>query len=380
MEPPRILHVDDDEESLEQARDYLERDEIPDWGKPSVMGVADFAKAMTMLETQRFDVVILDVRLGGHEPEAVAAEAEAGVHVLEEIKARRFVPVVFWTGLPEHVRDLETPFVRVLEKTAGLGALASAVRETFESGLPSMNRALLQFVEEEQRRYMWGFVAPHWEDLRESADHVSLAYMLARRLGRSLSRPGIEQLAKELGEAAAEGVTAGKVHPAEIYILPPVESIGPGVGDIYLGADGSAHPGWWLLLTPTCDLHQNKAEYVVMAQCLPAAEHPDVRSWSERGNADDKAAMKGLLTQKTGGQDDRDLFLPGVLRLPDLVADLQRVTNVPRADLDALEQVASLDSPFAEAVVSRFIRYFGRVGTPDLDSDFLIARFPRGGA
>lgn len=380
MDEPRILHVDDDDESLQQAKEYLEGEEIDQWGRPSVVGVAQFGDAMAMLEAQRFDLVILDVRLGGHEATDTAPEAEAGVQVLEQIKERRSVPIVFWTGLPEHVRHLETPFVRVVEKTQGLDALARTVKEAFDGGLPRINRALLRFVEAEQRRYMWGFVAPHWQELRDSPDHVSLAYLLARRLGRSLSRPGIEQLAKELGEAAAEGVTAGKVHPAEMYILPPVESLGPGVGDIYLGGEGGAHPGWWLLLTPTCDIHQNKADYVLLAECLPADEHPDVKAWRDRGNSSDRAAMKGLLTHKTGGQDDRKLYLPGVLRLPDLAADLQRVASVPRADLDGMEQVASLDSPFAEAAVGRFVRYFGRVGTPDLDYEFLIEWFPGGGA
>jgi CheY-like chemotaxis protein len=382
MAGPRILHVDDEEDSLRQAKEYLEGEEIDGWGFPSVVGITEFAEAMAMLETQRFDLVILDVRLGGHEATGIPPEAEAGAGVLEEIKARRFVPVVFWTGLPERVRHLQTPFVRVLEKTlGGLDALARTVGELFDAGLPSVNRALLKFIEAEQRAYMWDFVAPNWEQLRDSADHISLAYMLARRLGHSLSRPGIEQLAKELGEAEAEGVTAGKVHPAEMYILPPVASIGPGVGDIYQGDVGGVHPGWWLVLTPTCDLYQKKAECVLLAECAPADDHQDVKAWQQSQESQSKRSKLGdLLTQKTGGQDDRDLYLPGVLALPDLVADLQRTVSIPRDDLAEMRQVASLDSPFAEALVSRFIRYFGRVGTPDLDADFLIQRFRTGGA
>ena len=58
--------------------------------------------------------------------------------------------------------------------------------------------------------------------------------------------------------------------------------------------------------------------------------------------------------------------------MPNLVVDFQRLENVARAELDNMTRIASLVSPFAEAAVSRFVRYFGRVGTDDLDVDMLL--------
>ncbi len=371
----RILHVDDEPESLQQAKEYLEGEDIVGWGNPEVVGIDNFDKALTMLETQRFDLVILDVRLGRHDATDPALAEEEGVRVLEQIKDQRFVPIIFWTGLPNRVRHLETPFVRAIEKTKGLDTLASTVRTVFETGLPSVNRALLRFVETEQRSYMWEFVAPNWEEFRAAGDHISVAYMLARRLGRSLSRPGIQRLAEELGEADVLGAPTGKVHPAEMYILPPLASNGPGVGDLYHDPACGHDAGWWLLLTPSCDIEWKKANYVILAECLVAENHPYVRAWKEQATGTAKSNMQDLITQKTGGQNDRNLYLPGALTVPDLVADLQRLVNVPADRLVELKRVASLDSPFAEAMVSRFVRYFGRVGTPDLDPDSLLKRF-----
>ena len=42
--------------------------------------------------------------------------------------------------------------------------------------------------------------------------------------------------------------------------------------------------------------------------------------------------------------------------------------------MSELERLASLDSPFAEALLARFTRYFGRLGTPDLDVAVLLQR------
>ena len=36
------------------------------------------------------------------------------------------------------------------------------------------------------------------------------------------------------------------------------------------------------------------------------------------------------------------------------------------------KRIAKLDSPFAEAMTTRFIRYYNRVGYPDIDVDYIL--------
>jgi len=48
--------------------------------------------------------------------------------------------------------------------------------------------------------------------------------------------------------------------------------------------------------------------------------------------------------------------------------------TLQREHMGGLERLASLDSPFAEALLARFTRYFGRLGTPDLDVAVLLQR------
>ena len=49
-------------------------------------------------------------------------------------------------------------------------------------------------------------------------------------------------------------------------------------------------------------------------------------------------------------------------------------TALQRGRTRGLERLASLDSPFAEGLLARFTRYFGRLGTPDLDVTVLLQR------
>jgi CheY-like chemotaxis protein len=371
--PPRVLHVDDDCDWLGDVKEYLQGEEIPDWGRPEVVTAASFSDGLDALEAQRFDLVVLDVRLGAHKKSEVTVDEEEGVKTLNAIQARRFVPIVFFTGLPNIVAALQGPLVRVVEKTAGLPALLEAVGWLFGSRLPAVNRALLRLVEEEQRRYMWDFVANHWGELDEAGDHTAVAYLLARRLGQSLSGPGIQRLAHDLGEAGGTFPTADRIHSAEMYVMPPLETDGAEAGDILHGPiDG--RDSWWLLLTPSCDLANNKADYVLVAPATLLTEYPAFVAWETSGSNNQRDKVKELVKHATDGQRDRWLYLPAALDVPDLVVDFQQLTTIPCADLDALARVAALDSPFAEAAVNRFGRYFGRVGTPDLDVEGILQR------
>lgn len=371
--PPQILHVDDDREALDDVRDFLQGEDIPGWGRPQVTGIQSFGDALSELEARRFDLMILDVRLGGHEEQDVPPDQEEGARTLEQIKERRFLPVIFWTGLPAKVEHLASPLVHVLEK-GDLDALIATVRELFATRLPALNRALRHLIEDEQRHYMWEFVAEHWEELRADHDDMALAYLLVRRLGRSLSGPGIERVAAELGDAGPPPPPPNKIHAAEMYVVPPLEDTAPGVAELFCERSEEDDDRWWLVVTPSCDLEHTKAEWVVLAACAPVADDSRLQKWwaSESGGNTDK--LRKLLDHDTGGQADRHLFLPKAPRIPDLVADFQRLRSVTRTELDGMERVASLVSPFAEAAVSRFTRYFGRVGTDDLDVDAIMVR------
>lgn len=389
--PWQILVVDDDSTSCTQVKEILEGEDIDNSGLyPVVATQTVFAAALDYLETHRCDLLILDVRLGSHFD---TPDEEAGIGVFQEIQKRRFVPIVFYTGLPHLVRSLETPLVRVVEKSSDPQKLLDEVRSIFSTRLPTVNRALVRHLESVQREYMWQFVAMHWDKLGETMDRTALAYLLARRLASSLSGPGIEQLAQDLGETDATAVGAELAHPMQFYIMPRLSDTPPQAGDLYRGAMSGQEDGYWVLLTPSCDLvprkviagneviERVKAERVLLARCLHLHEQSEYTDWRDslslpKPSKGKKQALEGLMHNNRKGeyQADRYFFLPGALALPDLVVDFQQLYTIPCADLASLVPLASLDSPYAEALLARFTRYFGRLGTRDLDVEQVFAR------
>ncbi len=384
----QALFVDDDPDLCRQVGEYLDGEVVS--GSDDVLrvqAISDFDSALGELESRRIDLLILDVRVGPYDQEPTEdgrtadtgnTMEEAGVRIINAVRERRFVPVVFYTGLDYKVRDMESPVVRIVEKTEGLEKLLQTIREVFDTALPQTNRALVHHLETVQRDYMWGFVAENWSSFAGGADRKELAYLLAKRLAISLSGPGIRQLAQDMGDTTGAFTSDERVHPMLYYLLPPVTP-SPLAGDLYHGTI-SGEDGYWILITPSCDMvsGREKADFMLFARCLHLVEQPEFAGWKaglpEPSN-NVKRRLESLLgNNRQDGQPERYYFLPGALTLPDLVVDFQQLATLPRDGASGLERRASLDSPFAEAFLARFARYFGRLGTRDLDVESVMSK------
>ena len=127
----QLLVVDDDCEICQEVQEFLGRETITELdGCPEVQTLIDFDEALPMLATRRFDLLILDVREGSHSDKR---EEEKGTETLKDIRQRCFIPVVFYTGLPGQVSHLESPFVKIAEKTDGLPSLLEKIKAIFET-------------------------------------------------------------------------------------------------------------------------------------------------------------------------------------------------------------------------------------------------------
>mgnify|MGYP001175358981 CR=1 FL=1 len=364
-----ILFVDDDPDICRQVKAALEKSFQE--GVVTVTTKTSFPDTLGELENHRYDVLILDVRLGSHE---VDQDTEAGVQTLDAIKARRFLPVIFYTALPAKVRDLESPPVWVVQKDAGIPALIEAINVVLDTGLPLVNRALIQHLEFIQRDYMWGFVLQHWRDLGKENDRITLAYFLARRLAMSLSGSGIEELAERLGYSGKDVFDEELAHPLRYYIMPPVSKL-PMAGDILIDADQK----YWVVLTPTCDFvprkgGKTKADHVLLVECSPLENEKEYVEWRESPDSNYKkeALLNLLRNNRKAGQPDRYFFLPSAMILPNLVVDFQKTKTITGDDLKNYQRLASMDSPFSEAIILRYSQFYGRVGTPDLNCDIVL--------
>lgn len=387
----RVLIIEDDEDLLEGICRRLSEYTYSDGFKVSVEGVTDFSEGSSRVSRGEFDIVVLDVNQDG--VDGGGCEPEAGRAVYRRITKARFVPVVFWTGYAHKVEDLEhEPFVAVIDKTDS-ECVPPKVDEILRSRIVEDLRRLEDSLRVEIAKHMWDEVVPNWlEYCRGQEGDSGIGFVEALLLSR-LSR---------FIDSKRMAVLYSK-HPGHRYIFPSV-SANFGPGDILFDYKDWR---WWVVLNPACDLvpraskgaphseSQPKVDLVLCASAKPLSEFREYSSWQSTKSNGKKKELENFLTRTEG----RYRYCPSFRLIPHLVVDLAdtRVINwnslfdpkdIASSDLDRLVQhqvipegidrskefvrIASLASPFAEALVVQHSQYFGRVGVPDFDCASVI--------
>lgn len=385
----RILVVDDDKNVANTTAAFLTRIDSKGDEETHATAESSFERSLSLLKESNVDILVLDVRDQSMRSKGFLRDrnVDLGIDTFQEIRSRKFLPIIFYTALPHLVTSLSNPpFVQIVSKgarsdTGGLGdpedRLRVAVEHVLGSGLPHLLRTIKRHIEASAKDFMIDFVEKNWSSM--DGHKADLAYLLVRRLSLSLEARA-ETLADELGHSTGPDLAKG-VHATRYYIVPLTEDHHR-MGDIIRGPN-ALYPGvndsvdsWYTILTPSCDFVKGrvKADYVVIVECIPLREFSEHGNWIE-GESEARQRLESLLRSRPyRGQPDRYHYLPAAWQVPDLVVDLQRILYIPYEKLEEYTKVASLDSPFSEALSNRFNRYMGRVGTPDLDLDAALDR------
>lgn len=372
-----VVHVEDDPDLLRQVQEFLEG-EVFSFGTLRVVPSQTFDRALELLRDRRVDLLILDVFRGTPED-----GNRAGLDVLEEWQAVGFAPVVLYTALPESIQAAANPFVRIVTKEhAQLARLADEIRDLFDLKIPQAHRAIVEHLDKTLRTYMWGFVVAEWGELGPLVNQPDFLRLLLHRLAMGFTQ-GVEPLISEVyPPTIATAPAEEKIHPVEYYVKPPIGT-NPLLGDLRrLSRNGQDR--LYVILWPTCDLvdrgGQCKVERALCARARPLEEFEEFVTWRQAPTPSNTVVEKltALVTNnRRSGQSDRYHFLPPAWDIPAMVADFGDLEHVPVPELRAASRLATIASPFAEAIAVRFVRYLGRVGTSDLDLDLVLAAMRR---
>ncbi len=309
----------------------------------------DFDKGFARVRERESDVVVLDVRRDASE--SVTEDDTAGQAVYRDIKEACFAPVVFWTALPEKVNHEQmSPLVTVVTKEETV-KLPAAIQAAVASGALTTISDIEQHAADVLRKHMWTELAPNWAEYTGDTDSAGITQVLLSRLARILDEDRDQKFT---------------THPSHRYVYPPA-SDRRSPGDVLRATDQT----WWVVLTPACDFEQDKVDYVLLAKASPLAEHPKYQRWASAnaGSNNEKDRWKSLDQDVLRATHGRFHFLPAFREIPDLVIDLENVRAVEVDALDHFAWVASLVSPFAEALLVQHSHVRGRIGVPDLDSE-----------
>lgn len=372
--PWQILVVDDEEEELRKVKELLSMQEY-DGYRCTCIPCQDFDGALRFLAEHYVDLVVLDIRQGDLATD-VLEDQEAGIRAYNQIRERQFVPVIFRSNVSHHAPPERRPWLSVIDKAGGIDVLDECIREVVGSELPLLQRRFEDHVRGVVRDTLWSWMESQEESVPGlGAEKSDLAYYLMRRLARTLER---EMLGEFLRCFGGEW-DPDRIVPMGYYLKPPVREGRPMAGDIYAHAGEDGDTSYFVLVTPTCDITYDNADNYVFLRTMEIFRHPSVQAIVRLGrmpgrNNDSHNTLLDLI--RNHPKQHRYYFLPAAFGIPPLLVDMQQVLCVPKeqvnADVGDWNRLASLDSPFAQDLVSRFITYFARIGTPDLDYESLV--------
>ena len=359
----RILYVEDIEESRIDLMDLLSSEEINGY-TITCDGEASFDTAVT--KCNDYHIVILDIYQG----EATQGGVDLGSGTFEKIKEKIFVPVIFYSGDTRNVAELKSQVVGVAHKgDGGYDELKSELERLTKHNIPFLKENIYLYLEEEYKKYFWKIIQEQNKIFTPVGDDYSLGYMLLRNIADSLSRKKIKII---LGD---EAIHEDKVHPMEFYIYPSTTGEFES-GEIIKrkGADD-----YFVIVTPSCDFIERykrgesagrNAERILLIKAIPLVEFPEYQKYQASPNKDNTNSLIKLISSS---KSDRFFFLPGTPFITNLVIDFQQSST---ADYESIcndyERVAKLDNPYAQSMSASFIRYYNRIGFPDIDIDYII--------
>jgi len=160
------------------------------------------------------------------------------------------------------------------------------------------------------------------------------------------------------------------VHPMEFYIYPENS------GEYECGEILQKDQEVFVILTPSCDFisgenRPRKVGDVLLAKTKLLSETKEYEKYqSKKDGKDEKGNLIRLIESR---KTDRYFFLPQTPFIENRIIDFQSKEMVKYDDLvNNYTRVAKLDSPYAESMVSSFIRYYNRIGYPDIDSELIL--------
>ena len=150
-----------------------------------------------------------------------------------------------------------------------------------------------------------------------------------------------------------------------------------------------------IVLTPVCDIYQDKADFIRMAGFIPA--ELIFEKWLQKKYAYTGEQIAGItpLKNKKKVSNTHTSFVNDLLKqreiryhfisscrdeFPHSFVDFQLVESLPLSDVNKSNKVAVMKSPWKQSVLARYAAYCGRVGTKEYSTsltDLIMNRISR---
>jgi CheY-like chemotaxis protein len=311
--------------------------------------------------SSHFDAAIVDIRLEDDKPGAEPGGETLIYRLLEEFR----IPTFIYTGTPRFIDQIEKKdnilFKKYVKAEVGIKDILKEIKLIFDSGITRIlgRRGL---IEEMLDKIFWEHIAYNLDlrDLKHDSEKNILRYIAAHL--------------QEYLELDDSGYFE-KYTPDEVYICPPIKKR-IYTGNILREKDSG---DYFIVLTPACDLAQQKAKSIVIAPIESlkkdgiVKQKVNIKKDLETSKKQKKAAEDTLKKIIGNNFSYEYYFLPMAKFFKGGLINFQKLTSASQKELEEkYEPKASVTAPFLKDIIVRFSFYYSRQGAPDLNKERII--------
>lgn len=358
----RILFVDD-EEIVNELVEFFNGSKINNYTIEAVPENS-FDSGLERIREEDFDLVVLDLCKG----KASEVAEQEGLGILKDIQERTFIPIIFHTAVSHKIENLKSHVVGVTDKKDGVENLKNEIERLVNSNIVSLKDKVHHLIEVEFKKYFWDTIHDQRDKFNIVEEEKSLAYLILRRLSASLSKDNIRGL-------VGDDRQNHNVLPMEFYIYPVEKEKEFEAGDII-----NYNENTYILLTPDCDYIERfnknneslgrKANKVLLAEIKNLNTNPIYIRYKAEQSKGNYNSLSDLL----GNNSERYFYLPKTPFIDNSLVDFQEKIMLNYEELDKSFRFSKLDTPYAQSMITNFIRYYNRIGFPDIDKEYVISK------
>jgi CTP synthase len=350
-----ILHIEDDKKQRERVNNTLSE------AFRALIIACDFGEHDQYLKSYNIDLIILDLS------KDQTRNTEPGDAILENIWAQSFCPIIIFSAFVDsgynHSHSGNCFIKTVLKGSGDTKQLISAINE------------LLKFIEHRK------------EIARLLNFHISETYKtifpaVLNILSSSDTRQSHDVfnrlMRRRIAAAIDETIDFSPLKAWEMYLYPPV---GKQIltGDILhkQSEDKNRPESYRVILSPSCDLQNDEArerkplQKILVATCVSIQQY--LYTKEIKTDIPKELFSASLSENLSNTSTGRYMPLPGMEDLlPHMACDFKKLEMIEYENIGEGKEyfrVASIDSPFREAIVWGYMQIACRPGLPDRNFD-----------
>ena len=355
MNKVRLLIVEDDETIINLYQQDIKRvnQKLSCEIVASVKKGKDQALEILNDRKQNFDAAIIDLKLDN---DAAHPGEYSGNEVISIIKNSMRFPIYV---ISSNTEQISSDFVN-------LSPLFQVIRrDERDSPIEDLVKLCLMGVSKilgydgQFEKYLHKIF---WEHLSSNIENWSSVIEQAEENEKSIFRYVLSTMYDYVGESIEH------YHPAEFFIQPPVKK-GINTGGVITFKNQR-----YLVLTPACDLENDKAEHILFCRIVDINSiYPDVHNLTRMSGNDKKNKFKRHLDNTV----PRFHFIPKTNTIAPGFVDFQQKKTLSHAKVEKhinkgdLVCDAKVSVHFFKDIVSRYSTYYARQGSPDFDAEKL---------